>query len=268
MKNKSTIKYVLLVIMLFLWLGAFILFYAASGMAERQFLIIPAIVLIVLGVLIFIYLISGVIINSIKDSKNHKSYSSLSLNVIDDYKEELIKTRANFAADTNPDKNRILGKYQAVAEWAKPYYDNNVVNVGQIYYGALVQANTKLFKMTKANPVLPGVIVFSTDDYYISNPAELKEIADKLFSDKANNNLRFENKFFTATLLSQDITNGRKVYVTSIMVARKHLPQYKLSGKHTLLPVIAAPGKSTSVYIADCRYWTDNIIANFINETL
>lgn len=268
MKNKLKLKYVLLITMLVFWLGALILFYGASGAEERYFLRIPAVVLIGLGALIFIYLITGVIIDALKNSKRRKGYLSLPLNTIDDYKTELNEMRSNFAADTDPDKNHILGKYQPSAEWAKPYYDNNVVNVGEIYFGALVQANVSLFKKTRVNPVLPGVIVYSTDDYYESNPTELKEIADKLFSDKENNDLRFEDKFFTSTLLPQELTDGRKVYITSIMIARKHLPQYKLSGQHTLLPVIAAPGKSTSVFIADCRYWTNDIIARFIDESL
>lgn len=154
---------------------------------------------------------SGVITNSVKNSKRRNAYCSLPLNSINDYKAELNEMRTNFVADTNPDKNHILGRYQAVAEWAKPYYDNNVVNVGEIYYSALVQANSTLFRKTRANPVLPGVIVYSTDDYYESNPIELKEIADKLFSDKANNNLRFENRFITNTPLPQELTGGRKV---------------------------------------------------------
>ncbi len=268
MKNKSTLKYILLVTMIVFLLGAFILFYAASGATEKNNLKILAIVLVLLGALIFIYLMTDMIVNAVKNSKKHNAYYLLPLNKINDYKVELEKIRSNFATDNNPNKNHILGKYQSVASWAKPYYDNNVVKVGKIYFGALVQANNNLFKKTKTNPVLPGVVIYSTDAYYESNPTKLKEIADKLFSDKANNNLRFENRFFTNTLLPQELTDGKEVYMTSIMIARKHLPEYKLSGQHTLLPVIAAPGKSTSVYIVDCKYWTDDIIAHFIDETL
>ncbi len=270
MKNKNALKYALLITMLVFWLVAFIMFYAASGAEERGFLKIPAIVLICLGALIFIYLISGVIISEVKNSKIRNAYRSIPLHDLNDYKAELDEIRSNFAADTAPDKNHILSKYQSAgtADWAKPYYDNNVVKVGEIYFGALVQANSNLFKKTRANPVLPGVIVYSTDDYYESNPTELKAIADKLFGDKANNDLRFERKFFTAKLLPQELTDGRKVYITSIMIARKLLPQYRLCGENTLVPVIAAPEKSTSVFIVDCKYWTDNIVAHFINESL
>ncbi len=268
MKHKSTIRYILLVGMVVLLLVGLILFYAASKNEGRYFLRIPAAVLCGLGGIIFIYLISTVIFDAAKDAKRREAYLSYPLNPINDYKAELNQIRINFTADTNPEKNRVLGKYQSADAWAKPFYDNHAIDVGEIYYAVLVQANGKLFQKKKTNPVLPGVVIYSTDEYFESDPNALKKIANALYADKAFNDLRFEDKFYTPTPLSTDLTDGRRVFISSVMIARKHLPQYKLTGQHTILPVIAAPQKSTSVFVADCKYWTNDLIAQFLNESL
>ncbi len=268
MKHKSTIRYFLMVGMIVLLLVGLILFYAASKSEERYFLRIPATVLCGLGGLIFLFLISTLIFDGVKDAKRRKAYVTLPLNPIDDFKAELNQMRSSFAADANPEKNRVLGKYQSVAVWAKPFYDHHVVDVGNIYYGALVQANGRLFKKTRTNPVLPGVVIYSTDEYFGSNPIALKEIADALYADKAFNDLGNEDKFYTPTPLPTDLTDGRRVLITTVMIARKHLPQYRLTGGHTILPVIAAPQKSTTVFVADSRYWTNDFIAQFIHDSL
>jgi len=268
MKHKSTMRYVLLAGMLVLLLVGLILFYAASKGEEKYFLRIPAAVLCGLGGLVFVFLISTVIFDAVKDAKRRKAYLSYPLNPFHDYKVELSQMRTSFAADANPDKNRVLGKFQSVAVWAKPFYDHHVVTVGDIYYGVLLQANSRLFKKTRTNPVLPGVVIYSTDEYFESNPNALKEIADALYADKAFNDLRLEDKLYTPTPLSTELTDGRRVMISSVMIARKHLPQYRLTGEHTILPVIAAPQKSTTVFVADCKYWTNDLIAQFINESL
>jgi hypothetical protein len=110
-----------------------------------------------------------------------------------------------------------------------------------------VQANDKLFEKTRLFPVLPGIVVYGTNGYFENNPLELREIAEK-----GSNAFQYEKQFFSNMRLPQDKTNGREVYMTTVMISRDQLPQNSLQGG--LFPVIAAPDQTTSVFIVDCKY--------------
>lgn len=182
---------------------------------------------------------------------------------IDDYKQELASVREKFNADPNPEKNKIGIK--RVLNYAKPYYDFGVIQKGKIYYAALVQVNSAAFKRSNdpSSAILPGVVVYGTDEYYESHPQELKKIAKELYANKRNNILRNELKYFSNVRVDDSLTGGREVYMTTIMIFRKHLPLQYVTG--WLFPVIAAPGESTSVFVVDADYWTKDLIAKFIH---
>jgi hypothetical protein len=267
MTKKSKRLSILLGAMLGCFLVALIMLYAASSAPEREFLRIPAYGLLGAGFVPLGFALYFAIKDAVQNGKRRKEYLTYPVNEITDFKREIDAIRANFESDTDKDKNRVLkGNYANVASWAKPYYDQNVVKCGKVYYGALVQANDKLFKKTRLFPVLPGVVVYGTDGYFESNPADLKEIAERLFAEKGSNVLQYERQFFSNMRLPLDKTNGRDVYMTTVMISREHLPQYCLQSG--LFPVIAAPDKSTSVFIVDCKYWTKDLIANFIRPTI
>lgn len=186
-------------------------------------------------------------------------YSAYPAQEISDYRSELEAVRENFSKDSDPLKNKI-GVFPFVG--SAPFYDFNVINTGKIYYSYLVEANESLFFNRRIDRMtLPAVVVYSTDPYYESNPLALKEIAESLFANKSRNFLRNESQLFTAKKLTD--REGRTVYATTIMVYRKHLPLYCLSD--SLLPLIADPQNSTSVFFVDCKYWTDSLIGNFVN---
>ena len=65
-------------------------------------------------------------------SANKRKFSKLPYREISDYKVELDGTRANFAADTSSDKNRIpKSPFKSVSA----YFDFSVIGTGKIYYG-------------------------------------------------------------------------------------------------------------------------------------
>lgn len=197
-----------------------------------------------------------------KISANKRKYKNLPYREISDFKAELDKLRAAYAADNNPDKNKIPKSfYGSVA----PYYDFSVLKSGKIYYGFLVEANNMLFTSPTHNTydVLPAVFVYSTDPYFEEHPYDLQPISQKLFDNRENNILKNEKEYFHNIKVDESLTGGREVYMTTVMVSRAHLPLGYISGN--LLPLIADPLNCTSAFVVDVKYWTEDLGCHIAN---
>lgn len=176
-----------------------------------------------------------------------------------DYLKEIETVRENFAADTDPDKNKTLDGFGP----NKKFYDRSVIATGKIRYGYLVEANSEMFRFKDLQTVaMPGVVIYSTDDYFDSHPLALKQIANTLFANKHSNILRNELKYFTAQRVSDELTGGREVYMTTIMFYRLHLPLGYLSD--SLMPLVADPS-CPAAFVVDVKYWTNPLIGNFVH---
>lgn len=138
---------------------------------------------------------------------------------------------------------------------------------GIVANSCLVQANELLFK--KGIFDCPACVLFSTDKYYDDNIEELETIATQLYSYKdvenAPNNIRRFTDAITdehSTLLNvklpDEITNGRAVYYTSIVVHRKHIPDRYL--KHRYVPLLVAPNKTKASIILPKHYWSEEML--------
>lgn len=177
-----------------------------------------------------------------------------------DYRKEIETVRENFIADTNPDKNMTLKPGFGPN---KIFHDRSVIATGKIRYGYVVEANNEMFRFKNLQTIaLPGVVIYSTDEYFDTNPLALKKIANELYYNKRHNMLRNELKYFTARRLPDELTGGRDVYMTTIMFYRLHLPLGHLTD--SLLPIIADP-EHTGVFVVDPKYWTDALIGNFVH---
>ena len=192
--------------------------------------------------------------------KKMEEYASIPYAPIADYKAELEETRNNFYADASPDKNLPHMRYYPQAA---DCYDYSVINKGNIYYGYIVQAADMGFKKQFNLMGIGGVIVYSPDEYFESNPLKLKEIAHAIYKKRYSNILKDESDFFTNLRLPDSQTEGREVYMTSMMIYRMHLPTGYLSD--SLFPVIANPKASRTVLAADVKYWSKNLVANFVH---
>ena len=194
--------------------------------------------------------------------RKNLEYSKYLLTKITDYKSILTEIRSKFELDKNEKKNtfrkRIWKKY-------RPLYDFNVIKTGKIYYGCLIQANVALLHLnTYISPiVLPGVIIYSTDEYFEENPLDLIPIANNLFANKPNNILSYESVFFSNIKVSEK--SEKEIYMTTIMFCNEHLPTARLAGR--IFPIIADPQNSTSSFVIDDKYWTKDLIANYINNS-
>lgn len=200
--------------------------------------------------------------------KNMSRYKKLPPVSPVDYKKELQAVRANFAADFSADKNKI-----EVVPFANstPYYDFKVINSGKIYYAYLVEANNLLFEPKKYGmPTHPAVVVYSPDEYFENNPLALRKLAEYMYRTKNSTNgwagklLNDELHYFANKQVPTELTDGREVYMTTIMIYRKHLPLGFISD--SLFPIVAAPKSSTAVFVVDVKYWTEPLIGNFVNS--
>lgn len=163
---------------------------------------------------------------------------------------ELAKTKEYF------ENNRSFKKKDCMKcpDWMEPEYDENgeyletpdelyllydpftqrrFYTEGKVAAGALVQANTLLFE--KGDESCPANYIYSTDPYYLEYPGDLLELARALFTTKGEQGyhpsiqrladlLEDEMERIFAYKLPRNITEGRDVYFTIVMVDRDHLP--------------------------------------------
>ncbi|MCH5157870.1 MAG: hypothetical protein J1F33_01610 [Clostridiales bacterium] len=256
--------------LVFYFTGAAFLIFAAVGfiayvglLTSEEVKLTPLLVAAIISFVVsIVLLIIGYRFSFLIDKETaqlFERYSAYPAKNITDYRGELEFVRENLKKDTDPDKNKI-GVFPFAG--STPFYDFDVIKTGKIYYSYVVEANESLFFNRRIDRMtLPAVVIYGIDPYFESDPLALKEIADSLFENRNQNFLRDESQFFTAKKLTD--RQGRTVYATTVMVYRKHLPLYCLSD--ALLPIIADPQNSTSVFFADCKYWTDGLIGDFVN---
>lgn len=187
-----------------------------------------------------------------------------------DFKQNLLEMRHNFKV-INRHKNESLPK----PLWLQPddalnkiyeEYDK-LIEIGEIHYACIVQANTILFK--KFPPLdSPACVILSTGEYYDSNPDKLEKIATKLYSYKnktAPENIKKITDSITDEYdrlynieLPNSIKHNESAFYTTIMVYRKHLPERKITG--SILPVITKPDELQTTIILPKYYWTKQFI--------
>lgn len=133
---------------------------------------------------------------------------------------------------------------------------------GRVVWGTLVQANELLFQPATAD--LPAAALYSPDRHYDDKPEELGRIAQALFALKgttpADPSLQKLAHDITDELersynlrVPDLLTGGREVYLTTIMVHRRHLPGGYLT--QGLFPLIAHPASTRATMILPARYW-------------
>ncbi|MCL2658679.1 MAG: hypothetical protein FWD62_14945 [Betaproteobacteria bacterium] len=131
---------------------------------------------------------------------------------------------------------------------------------GDVVWGALVQADNKLFK--HGDEDLPGVLVFSRHPHFNSRPQALRRLGQELFANKgktmgdsamqeigavlANETLRPFNHPLPAIL------TAHAAWMSAFLVFRKHLPDGVLSG--SWFPLLTSP-ETRAVMIVPSKFW-------------
>ena len=138
---------------------------------------------------------------------------------------------------------------------------------GKVYYGHILQAEEPLYRwgFKRSGAV---TLLYSPDEVINRNPWMLRELCETLYAmkqqplEEAPANMRpileclraedDRRSFVTHFTLEK----GQEVSVVLVTTAlfRRHIPRGKLSCK--LLPVLAAPGRASSVLILPKKYWS------------
>lgn len=137
---------------------------------------------------------------------------------------------------------------------------------GKVVLANIFKANTHLFKSGEYD--CPAAVVYSEDPYFEENFNELEIIVSQLIDisngycdySEFRNISRILNEEMSAhfnILLPQSMCEGRKVYFTTIMVHRKHLPASYL--KSTWFPMLVCPSRTKASMILPYYFWDKNL---------
>ena len=192
-------------------------------------------------------------------------------------------TELQLTSDSFKEKQKVFFSGSKFSQWYRNtksyksfFYDKYPFYIkGEVVYACLVQANTLLFKKQPAINC-PAAIIFSYDDYYKNNPAELLKISRLLFSFKNKPNPNEDIKLITDAITDEYkkyfnvpipsyITEGRQVFYTTIMVYRLHLPQGRIVGP--IFPIVSDPSRPKETYIVPKECWTVPLKNFFLKKT-
>ncbi len=141
-----------------------------------------------------------------------------------------------------------------------------LVTEGKIYYAHVVQANMLLFDPRAVKHDCPCDLIYTTSPEADANPWILQALAHKLFSykDKDPETVpeewreiarvitdEYDRGQFSFTIRGQE--GPMDVYFLPAMIYRSYIPRKTLYG--SLLPILALPGKCSSVLVLPEKYW-------------
>lgn len=223
---------------------------------------------VIAGVIVFVFGAAGVVYIKIiskhpprKMIKRWKSYLAIKESEITDYAAELEAVKSNYFADASKSKN--VFEKPAIND-VQSFCDFSTLQNGEIYYGCIVRANELLFSPSEdTDEALPAMLIYSRDEFYKTSPEELIRISDALYEDRDNNSLRYETLYHFNEKLDDELTAGREVFLTDVLICRGHVPMGMLGGLR-IIPIIVNPEKSKSCFVVDCRYWTNKLIHAYI----
>jgi hypothetical protein len=147
------------------------------------------------------------------------------------------------------------------------YQDQEILyNQGAAVWGYIVQANDQLFEPGDRD--LPAALVFSEDPYFDDHLETLEDISASLYDLKGRTDVSPETARFAEVISDQyialfnaplpgSLTEGRKVYYTTIVVHRRHLPDGVL--RQNCFPILAAPRQTKAAIILPSKYWPEVI---------
>lgn len=157
-----------------------------------------------------------------------------------------------------------------------------LLSEGSVYYSGLVQANKLLFEqqVDQAGLVSAATIVYSHNRSKSSaaNPHYMTTFAHYLFTCKKKEPEEVQPWLADAVRTIRGETDRSKIILTadedesypmnltmqSLMVFRQHLLKLRLGS--AVIPIIAAPGKCSSVIILPCVYWNSEFKKYWIDS--
>ncbi len=149
----------------------------------------------------------------------------------------------------------------------------NIIRNGVLVWGTVIQANALLFKHGWFNH--PGEVVYCPDASREVDLEALYEVAFRLGQLK-NTKPKEPELSYIADYLTNEFMRvfGHPVprcmspkmdcCISTVLFARKHLPNKRLSG--TFFPLILNPNDPKVAMVLPSRYWPDELVSAWINE--
>lgn len=155
-----------------------------------------------------------------------------------------------------------LGANPKDEQWLNIRNQERIRRDGQVVWATVVQANNNLFKRNSAE--CGASVIYSPDAWFDRNREVLGQIVDRCFALKGTDPADPESAAF-ARMLTNELTRGmrmrvpsvftggRKVYHSSMLMPRKHLPKGILSGQY--FPVWIDSQNTGAVIMVPAAYW-------------
>ena len=201
--------------------------------------------------------------------------------------EYMPKTRRNFLEKRMKNKridklgsDTIVERLLAAGDPIKGIYDNyrTIIESGDIYpcaviratdndiYNQMIDINSPSVESGLSRFTVPTVVVYSTDPYFISNPYELKQIANK-FVDPPYSDIRLGDADIDLIKAIQDdtkrffnfkyngvLSNDRDVFISTVILDKFHLCNAKLCNK--FMYVVASPNRTQYAAVLPSWYYS------------
>jgi hypothetical protein len=164
--------------------------------------------------------------------------------------------------------------------WCKPgndlapiYRDQDLLmSEGTVVWGALVQANTLLFRPGPHDS--PGIVIHTTEPHLHDDLVRLSAVAKKLFAlkdggGKTSAEKAFGSKLaddlasFLAEAVPKTLGGESPILANTAMFHRKHLPNGILSCG--FFPLFIHP-TTTAIFVVPARYWDNNLLDVWVNS--
>jgi hypothetical protein len=151
-------------------------------------------------------------------------------------------------------------------------HQRKVLAFGEIVWAHLVQADDGLRQRSTSDQ--PAEVIYSFDPFFDAELDELGRIAGGIAALKGTEpedpvarriarHLAARRSRVTRLRVPEEYTGGRDVYLTSMMVTRKHLPDFVLACP--FFPLIACEEASPAVMILPSRYWPISLVCIWLD---
>lgn len=206
-----------------------------------------------------------------------------------DFALELEKMREKFKRDRQGVKLPSPPGWLTSSDKLSLIYENSskTIKYGEVYYGALVQANNLLFKNIfildlSSDYNSPANFVYSTAEFLNQDPSIISRLANELFSYKNDYNRPIPDSFREVVVTIRDEHNrsGVQIYLpgfddapeppivnsVATFVFRPFLPKRRLIS--SLVPIIACDSCWSWPIILPKKFWSEEFTNAWINGDL
>lgn len=151
--------------------------------------------------------------------------------------------------------------------WNPPAVQARLYKNGVVVTGVFVRANTNLQRLAPQD--LPGDVVYGLDPWFSKDPEELLEIAESVFETQDAEDedgaagttaatLPEKSEYVRAFEVPRTLARNHQVFMTSVIVSRKHLPAAFMV--ESTVPLLVDPDDVGTCMVLPSRYWPVELV--------